>query len=113
MLKSIFIESRAYFDKSGGNTYFSARISVNGTLVGVLPFQYGYGSQFETEALKWLEDNAFELESPRTLWSLRTSGVDVYTVQYWTNKTEAKRFVQNYTLEHRYTLKTYGLAKLV
>ena len=113
MFKSVFIESRAYFDKSGGNTFFTARISVNGALVGVLPFQYGYGSHFETMALEWLRDNGFLEGYPRTLSSLKNSGVDVYTVQYWTTKTEAKRFVEVYTLEQLETVKTYGLARLV
>jgi len=94
MLKSIFIESRAYFDKSGGNTYFSARISVDGKLVGVLPLQYGYGSQFETEALKWLQDNDIVDRELTNLWKLQNEfGVNLYTVQYWTTKKDAKRFV--------------------
>lgn len=92
-IKSIFIESRAWFDKTGGNTYFSARISLDGKLIGVLPFQYGYGSQFETAALEWLKANEVINHEHRTLHELEDYGVNLYSVQYWTTKAEAIRFV--------------------
>ena len=92
-IRSIFIESRAYFDKTGGNTYFSARISVDGKLIGALPFQYGYGNHFETMALEWLKANDVVDPEHRNLQELENYGVNLYSVQYWTTKTETKRFV--------------------
>jgi hypothetical protein len=52
--RSLFIECREWFDKVNGNTYFSARIWVDGGQVAILPFQYGYGDQFIYEAQKKL-----------------------------------------------------------
>lgn len=58
-MDSIFIEGKTWFDKTYGNSYFSARIEVNGKVVGWLPFQYGYGSQYRHEAMRWLKSNGY------------------------------------------------------
>jgi hypothetical protein len=91
-MQSIFIEAREWYDKTGGNSYFSARISVDGELVGHLPLQYGYGSAYEYEATKWLLANGYISERIEPLWRLRESGVAVYSVKYPTTKFNAKRF---------------------
>ena len=91
-LKSIFIEAREWFDKTYGNSYFSARISVNGEVVAYLPFQYGYESQYEYAAVKWLLENNYITERVSPLWSLKQKGVDVYTVKYASGYRDAKRF---------------------
>jgi len=91
-MQSIFIEAREWFDKSGGNSYFAGRISIDGELVGYLPFQYGYGSAYEYEATKWLLDNGYISERIDPLWRLRESGVSVYSVKYESTKRDAVRF---------------------
>lgn len=91
-MNSVFIEAREWFDKTGGNSYFSARISVDGKIVGHLPFQYGYGSQYEYEATKWLLENGYLSERIEPLWQLRNSGVAVYSVKYSATMKETKRF---------------------
>lgn len=52
--KTIDIVAREWFDSVNGNSYFSAYITVNYSMESEanfhLPFQYGYGSQYETEA---------------------------------------------------------------
>lgn len=92
--KSVFVEAREYFDKTYGNSYFSARISIDGQVVHALPFQYGYESQFEHEAKKWLHQNGYLTieESVRPLWNLKTRGIDVYTVKYSRNMRDTKRW---------------------
>ena len=52
------IIAKGWFDKVNGNSYFSARIldSKSGELVALLPFQYGYGDQYEYEAHRALID---------------------------------------------------------
>ena len=57
--QQIHIEGRRWFQKSGGNTYHSVRIFVNGERVAFLPFQYGYGDQFLQTAWAWLESNGY------------------------------------------------------
>lgn len=47
------IEGKEWFDKTAGNSYFSAivtRVKDNKTLF--IPFQYGYGNQYQFEASK-------------------------------------------------------------
>lgn len=53
-VESVFIEGRSWFDKTFGNSYWSARIWVNGRVIGQLPFSYGYGSMLVNESLKVL-----------------------------------------------------------
>lgn len=49
--RALHLSVRRWRDKVNGNTYFAARIYADGVLIATLPFQYGYGSQSEWEAL--------------------------------------------------------------
>ena len=55
-LKTIDINAYDWFDKINGNSYFSAIVTLNYGLKDCvtlkLPFQYGYGEQYEHEAFK-------------------------------------------------------------
>ena len=57
-IKTIDITAKEWFDKVNGNSYFSARLTINFGMVknchGLirLPFQYGYGDQYKWEAVK-------------------------------------------------------------
>lgn len=57
--KSISIRGRRWFQKSYGNTYFSATIYVNGEKVHHIPFQYGYDEQYLQAATEWLTENGY------------------------------------------------------
>ena len=52
--KTIDIRAKEWFDKVNGNSYFAGTITLNkGTDTEetfLMPFQYGYGSQYEQEA---------------------------------------------------------------
>ena len=52
--KTIDIQAKEWFDKVNGNSYFAGTITINyGTNkeeTFLMPFQYGYGSQYEQEA---------------------------------------------------------------
>jgi len=52
--KTIDIQAKEWFDKVNGNSYFAGTITLNyGTEteeIFLMPFQYGYGSQYEQEA---------------------------------------------------------------
>lgn len=54
-IKSITVLGRLWRDKINGNTYHSARVFADGVLVACVPFQYGYGNQFEWNAADALE----------------------------------------------------------
>jgi hypothetical protein len=92
--KSVFVEARQWFDKSGGNSYFSARVWVNGVFVRALPFQYGYGSQYEAETMRALVDVGVISEDfvSRPFWQLRELGFAAYAVMYEAKKADVVRF---------------------
>jgi hypothetical protein len=93
--RSVFVEARQWFEKSGGNSYFSARIHIDGKLALVLPFQYGYGNQFEYEAVKALWGNGHlpvGFDPDGALWRLRDFGIDAYSVIYEAKKADVVRF---------------------
>jgi hypothetical protein len=101
-IKSLFIECREWFDKVNGNSYFSARIWVNGGQVAILPFQYGYGDQFIYEAQKKLTELGYLPEESihRGLWSFgKGLGFDYYTSKANTNKNQMFKLYENYQEE--------------
>ena len=55
-MKTLDISAKEWLDKVNGNSYFSARVTINfgkkSEKIIKLPMQYGYGSQFEEEAFK-------------------------------------------------------------
>lgn len=94
-MRSVFVEGKTWFDKSGGNSYFSARIHIDGKLAMVLPFQYGYGSQYEYEAVKALWGNGklpVGFDPDGALFRLRDFGVDVYQTISEGKKADVVRF---------------------
>lgn len=91
--RSVFVEARHYYDKTYGNSYFSARIDVNGKTIGYLPLQYGYESAYQHAALKWLQENGYAPKELLSLQQLRTT-TDLYFVIYQSTKRDAKRFGQ-------------------
>ena len=62
-VKTIDIEAREWFDKTYGNSYFSAQITINFGMKTEkrfkLPWQYGYGEHFVYEATKLLTEKGF------------------------------------------------------
>tara|TARA_R110002051_G_scaffold281919_2_gene343644 strand:- start:858 stop:1205 length:348 start_codon:yes stop_codon:yes gene_type:complete len=50
MINKININCKEWFDKINGNSYFSGTITINDKETFLIPFTYGYGSQYEHEA---------------------------------------------------------------
>jgi len=99
ILRSLFIEGREWFDKVNGNSYFSARIWVDGGQIAILPFQYGYGSQFEYEAQKKLLELGYipQEEKNAGLWSIAQKlGFDFYSSKSETKKSEMFKIYEKY-----------------
>ena len=55
MKKSIVINAKEWFDKVNGISYFAGTIQVNDK-VYLIPFQNGYGTQYEQEAKNLLTE---------------------------------------------------------
>ena len=98
--RSLFVEGREWFDKVNGNSYFSARLWVDGGQVAILPFQYGYGDQFLYEAQKKLLELGYisQEEKNASLWSIgQNAGFDFYSSKTSTNKREMFKIYENYS----------------
>lgn len=59
-VKTIDIQAKEWFDKVNGNSYFAGVVTVNYGMEDakefIMPFQYGYGSQYEQEAFKLVRE---------------------------------------------------------
>lgn len=98
--RSLFVEGREWFDKVNGNSYFSARIFVDGGQVAILPFQYGYGEQFLYEAQKKLLELGYLPQEGKnaSLWSIAQNlGFDFYSSKSETNKRDMFKIYENYS----------------
>lgn len=78
-VKTIDIQAKEWFDKVNGNSYFSAKVTVNYGMENeksfTLPFQYGYGSQYEQESFSELKKQGF-IDNSSTI-TLREQGIIV------------------------------------
>lgn len=92
--KSVFVEARQWVDKTYGNSYFSGRVWVNGEIVAYMPFQYGYESAYQSEALRVLVDLGIVPKElfGRPLWYLKDLGYAVYSTISEAKKADTKRF---------------------
>ena len=63
-MKTITIRAKEWFDKTNGNSYFSARIYADDKHIATLPYQYGYGEHYVDMANEWLADNNY-ISSPK------------------------------------------------
>lgn len=54
--------ARGWFDSVNGNSYHSVTLIIAGYIV-YIPMTYGYGEQWKTTALNWLESNGFIVKS--------------------------------------------------
>lgn len=59
-IKTIDVNAKEWFDKVNGNSYFSCKVIINMSMdnekILLIPFQYGYGNQFEYAAFKKLKE---------------------------------------------------------
>jgi hypothetical protein len=59
-ITSLQITAKEWFDRINGNSYFSARITVNGNEDIVIPFTYGYGDAWQWAAKTALDKAGYE-----------------------------------------------------
>lgn len=87
--RSLFIEGREWYDKVNGNSYFSARIWVDGGQVAILTFQYGYGDQYLYEAQRKLAELGYlpQKNEGRGLWSIAKE----LDFDFYSSKSECKK----------------------
>jgi len=72
-MKAINIHAKEWFDKVNGNSYFSGTVTITKDTdeqeTFLMPFQYGYGSQYEQEAKAILTQlNKISCDYSYSLW---------------------------------------------
>ena len=98
-IRSLFVECREWFDKVNGNSYFSARIWINGGQVAILPFSYGYGDFYIYEAQKKLLELGYlpQENKNNSLFTIsQLMGFDFYSSKTTTKKNEMFKHYANY-----------------
>lgn len=79
-IKTIDIQTKEWFDKVNGNSYFSAEVTTNYGMEGerrfILPFQYGYGNHSEDQAFSVLR-KVFGEDFPEYRYQAREAGIIV------------------------------------
>ena len=73
-IQTIDVIAKEWFDNGFGNSYFAGTITINNATeteeTFLMPFQYGYGSQYENEAKKILtEFNVISADYGLSLYS--------------------------------------------
>lgn len=75
-VKAIHVEVRTWWDKINGNSYFAAKIYVNGEDVGLIPFGYGSASHAIDEAGDLLANKGYLPHGNRSpAWYCRENGI--------------------------------------
>ena len=87
-IRSLFIEGRAWRDKTFGNTYHSVRVWANGEIIGQVGITYGYDDMYKYTALEFLKKFGLVCKDTRQLWDLKQNGVNVYSVLTYGKKSE-------------------------
>lgn len=95
-MKTIDVQAKEWFDKTNGNSYFAARVTVDFGMDSeqsfVLPFQYGYEDAYIFEALSQLKQKG--LLDRISLNSLREAGIITrYNIQRNCLKRDLKEYV--------------------
>ena len=71
-LKSVEIIAKEYFDNVNANSYFSAHVIINEGLKSeeriLIPFQYGYGSQYEYVVFEMLKKRLLIFDKNLVSW---------------------------------------------
>lgn len=96
-VKTIDIQAREWFDRTYGNSYFSAIVTINYQMENEsqikLDFQYGYGDHYRYEAIEAVKKQFPEL-SQLSDWQMRQAGI---VIRYNIHRGCLKRDVVNYT----------------
>lgn len=75
-VKTVTVIGRRWFDRTYGNTYFSAQILIDGVPVEGIDYEYGYGDQYAWEAIGKAEKAGLipprEEGEPNWMWAERT-----------------------------------------
>lgn len=81
-ISSIFLDTREWYDKTGGNSYFSSRVYFDGELETTFSFQYGYDTMHEQRLREYLEEiGLINGANVSSLYDLKKAGVALYVTK--------------------------------
>ena len=70
-IKTLDIQAKEWFDRTYGNSYFSAQVTINFGMkderVVYVPFQYGYGDAYVTKSYEQLQKDGI-LPNDQTIY---------------------------------------------
>ena len=82
MVNKLELLGRKWFERTNGNTYFSAIALHNGQEIARIDFEYGYGDSWLYEITKALSTSYFEARKNQQPWqyinSLESQGIAVF-----------------------------------
>lgn len=87
-MKTLHISAKTWFDKINGNSYFSAVITIDMNKTIKLPFQYGYGTQYLTEAKNVLTELNYISPSDSLQTYCNKNGI---VLTYWNKENSLKK----------------------
>ena len=91
-IRSVYLSTLSWHDKTYGNSYYSTQLHVNGNLVAALPFRYGYERMDEHEALELLKKLGYVPQDSRTIYhAMEAIGADYYRSKNCANKATVKQ----------------------
>jgi len=94
--ESVFIHTRRWFDKTGGNTYFASRVEVGTGNYLFVPFQYGYGDQDLVEVVKVLHEAGYT-DVERKHFNTTGAPFNHYRVVYDATKRDTKQLGEDFS----------------
>lgn len=65
----IVIIAKRWFDRINGNTYHSVKVYLDGKLLGIQPYAYGYGEGYLQSALEILQQSKVYIKTGEMLSS--------------------------------------------
>lgn len=72
-ISTVDIQAKEWFDKVNGNSYFSAQVTINFGMDSertiYVPFQYGYGSAYQTKSIEQLQKDSILPNEGTISWS--------------------------------------------
>ena len=102
-IKTIDVQAKKWFDKPNANTYFAGTVTINFKMetakTFLIPFEYGYGGQYEHSALRVLKENGYNVH----FGNLKEDGI-IYRHNCVDNckKKELKAIVKDFETEEEF-----------
>lgn len=90
-METLHISGKRWFQKTYGNTYFSAKAWIDGELVAEIPYAYGYGDHYVQEMLEHLIERGLILANTSTAPGYAQRAFESLGVKFTTDVADVAR----------------------